>query len=166
MDARRKEARRIQGEIGKILLHDWDPIGVKDVPEAADEYDGYVGGIYRLLASGATADEVAKHLWDIEIGIMGLTRVPGSLESLRPTVEKLLAIDVHLHEVADFAGMTVNERLFAAGLLEKFDTAAKNRDRATMVSLLVKTALPRISAEESVDTLLSNPTKYGYPDQP
>ena len=30
----------------------WDPIGVKDEPNAQDEYDGYLGGVYELLVSG------------------------------------------------------------------------------------------------------------------
>lgn len=30
----------------------WDPIGVKDEPNAQDEYDSYLGGVYELLVSG------------------------------------------------------------------------------------------------------------------
>jgi hypothetical protein len=30
--------------------------------EAQDEYHSYVGGVYRLLAAGATPDELAAHL--------------------------------------------------------------------------------------------------------
>jgi|HubBroStandDraft_6_1064221.scaffolds.fasta_scaffold42220_5 hypothetical protein len=30
----------------------------------------------------------------------------------------------------DFRGMTTNERLFAVGLMDKFDSAARKRDRA------------------------------------
>ncbi len=30
----------------------WDPIGVCDVREAADEYDSYIWGIYALLKRG------------------------------------------------------------------------------------------------------------------
>ena len=35
-------------------MEEWDPIGVSDTPEAADEYDGYIGGIYELLERGAS----------------------------------------------------------------------------------------------------------------
>jgi hypothetical protein len=43
-----RRAKAIQESIREILLRDWDPIGVNDVPEAQDEYDSYVGGVYRL----------------------------------------------------------------------------------------------------------------------
>jgi len=44
----------------------WDPIGVSGVPEAQDEYDGYIGGIYRLLASRAKEKQIIDHLYKIE----------------------------------------------------------------------------------------------------
>ncbi len=51
MPSRKQRAREIQDSIRQVLLHDWDPIGVADEPAAQDEYDAYVGGVYRLLAS-------------------------------------------------------------------------------------------------------------------
>ena len=41
----------------------WDPIGIKDEPKAQDEYDGYLGGVYELLVSGASEEQVEQHLW-------------------------------------------------------------------------------------------------------
>jgi hypothetical protein len=61
-----------------------------------------------------------------------------------------------------FGGMTVNERLFTAGLLEAFDDAARRRDRERLVDLLVQVELSRTDAESSVATLLADPAKYGY----
>lgn len=55
--------------IGRILLEQWDPIGVAAVPAAYDEYDAYVGGVYQLLASGANVPAVADHLEAIERGM-------------------------------------------------------------------------------------------------
>ena len=62
----------------------------------------------------------------------------------------------------DFSGMTVNERLFAAGLLDGFDAAARKRDRAKLVDLLKRVDLSQSDAEFSADTVLSNPSMYGY----
>ena len=56
-----------------MLLDKWDPIGVRDVPEAQDEYDGYVGGVYRLLTTGVSVPELAEHLVRIERDSMGLS---------------------------------------------------------------------------------------------
>jgi hypothetical protein len=61
----------MQRELGDILLRNWDPIGIKDEPEAQDEYDSYVGGVYRLLASGASIKEIATHLASIETSLLG-----------------------------------------------------------------------------------------------
>ena len=38
---------------------DWNPIGF-GVPR--DEYDSYIGGIYKLLARSASVEELAAHL--------------------------------------------------------------------------------------------------------
>lgn len=39
-------------ELRALLMDHWDPIGVAEVPEAADEYDTYVGHIGRMLREG------------------------------------------------------------------------------------------------------------------
>ncbi len=71
MDERERRARGIQEAIRRVLLHDWDPIGVAEFPQPQDEYDSYIRGVYRLLASGASASEIAEHLYEIEIGPIG-----------------------------------------------------------------------------------------------
>lgn len=98
MKPHERQARQIQEEIRKVLMECWDPIGVQGIPEAADEYDSYVGGVYRLLASQATAEEIGKHLWDIEVYQMGLASKPGRLERIGPVAQKLLAVDVRLEK--------------------------------------------------------------------
>jgi hypothetical protein len=65
------KARRIMSEIRSVLMQEWDPIGVKDEPAAADEYDGYIGGIYGLLKNSAAPKEISDHLREIEIKRMG-----------------------------------------------------------------------------------------------
>ena len=89
-----ERSKRIQENIRQVLLHDWDPIGVQDAPEAQDEYDGYVGGVYRLLTSGASEKQVIDHLWHIETDAMGLSGLdPGKLA---PVARKLRALGVGL----------------------------------------------------------------------
>jgi hypothetical protein len=63
----------IQEKIRPVLMADWDPIGVSDVPEAADEYDGYIGGIYVLLRDSASDERIAQHLSEIETKKMGFS---------------------------------------------------------------------------------------------
>jgi len=89
-----QRAHAIQESIREILLRDWDPIGINDVPEASDEYDSYVGGVYRLLASGCSVEELINHLFIIETRTMGLF-VPDR-EHLKPVATKLLSLNVSL----------------------------------------------------------------------
>ncbi|MGP0072985.1 MAG: hypothetical protein ACLPWF_13755 [Bryobacteraceae bacterium] len=58
-------------------MANWDPIGVSDTPEAADEYDFYIGGIYRLLEQGATETDMYTFLRDIEVNRMELVNEKG-----------------------------------------------------------------------------------------
>jgi hypothetical protein len=60
-----------------------------------------------------------------------------------------------------FAGMTTNERLFAAGLLDTFDQAARRRDRGRMVEVLGKVELAD-QAEKIVDAVFADPNRYGF----
>ena len=74
------------------MLRDLDPIGVSDVPEAQDEYDSYVGGVYCLLASGASEDEIIEHLYRIESDTM---KMPAAdREGLRGVARKLIELSV------------------------------------------------------------------------
>lgn len=47
-----------------------------------------------------------------------------------------------MSEGESFAGMTVNERLFAAGLMSDFDLALAEGDERTLRSLLGRVGLP------------------------
>jgi hypothetical protein len=92
--AKLTRAREIHAAIGQILLLDWDPIGVRDVPEAQDEYDSYVGGVYRLLAAGASPEAVAEHLCALERDRIGFDQAQPA--DLLPVAEKLCRLNVKL----------------------------------------------------------------------
>jgi hypothetical protein len=61
----KQESRRIQTEIRRVLVDVWDPIGIKDVSNAQDEYDGYIGGVFELLNSGRSDEEISAYLWKV-----------------------------------------------------------------------------------------------------
>lgn len=61
-----------------------------------------------------------------------------------------------------YSGMTVNERLYEAGLLDDFYRAANRKDKNEMVTLLMSVELERPQAEETTDTILKNPAFYGF----
>jgi hypothetical protein len=58
--------RQGSGELRDLLMLWWDPVGVYGVPEAIDEYDGYVGQIGRLLREGATSTEVVERFAELQ----------------------------------------------------------------------------------------------------
>jgi len=66
MKPKEKRAAEIQDSIRVILLREWDPIGIKDEPQAQDEYDSYVGRVYCLLSSKSSEDQVVDCLDRIE----------------------------------------------------------------------------------------------------
>ncbi len=61
-----------------------------------------------------------------------------------------------------FAGMTVNERLYAGSVMEDFDEAVKVSNRQKMISLLQRVELSQEQAVQTTDAILINPRKYGY----
>ena len=92
MKKRTKKAIEIQESIRHILFYDWDPIGIND-SALDDEYNSYVGGIYRLLASGASEYQIIERLFQLETISMGLN---GNRERLKNIAEKLMKLNVSL----------------------------------------------------------------------
>lgn len=67
-----EQARHYHKIIREILLKEWDPIGISHIPEAQDEYNGYVGEVYRLFSRRASQREFFDYLWSLETQHMGL----------------------------------------------------------------------------------------------
>jgi hypothetical protein len=84
-----REARRYQDRIRAILLKEWDPIGVADVPNAQDEYDSYVGEIYAMLTRHETRHTLLNHLWRVETEHMGLTGNRSHTEAIADRLVRL-----------------------------------------------------------------------------
>ena len=78
-------------QMRRVLLEEWDPIGVRDEPMAQDEYDSYLGDLYDLLTQNASDSHIAQHLNEIEMVNMG--------GSARPT-ENLLSVAQSLKKIS------------------------------------------------------------------
>jgi hypothetical protein len=72
MSERLHRAKLQQEAIRQVLLRDWDPIGVGDIPEAQDEYDSYIGQIYGMLIRRQPRQKLVDFLWWAETVNMGL----------------------------------------------------------------------------------------------
>jgi hypothetical protein len=53
---------KIQSSVNDILINEWDPIGIKNNPNAKAEYDQYGLKIVGMLYNGSTAAQIAEYL--------------------------------------------------------------------------------------------------------
>ena len=90
-------AKRYHEAIKQAILKEWDPIGVGGIPEAQDEYDSYVPGVYKLLITRRPKHEVFDYLWTLETQHMGLT---GDRQATEYFAERLLRIPQEIEESA------------------------------------------------------------------
>lgn len=83
-------SKNIAKEINNILLNIWDPIGIKSIPEAYDEYRFYVETVQNiLLESKDPKSELTNYLYYIEKDMIGLQ--PNE-ENLKIVVELLIKL--------------------------------------------------------------------------
>ncbi len=59
-------------------------------------------------------------------------------------------------------GRTTNELLFAAGELDAFDRAGRERNAGEMIAALKRSGLPQDEAEKIAATVLESPQTYGF----
>ncbi len=93
-DTRSERGRAVMQAIRDALMQHWDPIGVSDVPEAADEYDSYIGSVYRILASSRSEKELVEFLHRTERETMEVAS--HEREELRDIARRLLSLDARL----------------------------------------------------------------------
>ena len=96
MGTRKPKMAESLKKIHKILMEKWDSIGVRDVPEAQDEYDSYILQLYGLLRKQSSAKDIIDYLYKIETEWMGLS---SSKEALHSVVQELLGLDVSKDEI-------------------------------------------------------------------
>ncbi len=61
--------------------------------------------------------------------------------------------------MSEYQGTTLNELLFVAGLLDAFDKAVRDGDRASMIEMLIRVEIGPREAETTTSTILTHPTK-------
>ena len=86
----KEKSGRMQREISRVLMDVWDPIGIKDQPACADEYDSYLAGVLELLMRREDDNTIAKHLAEIVTVRMGLSGA--TVTDMLPTVRALRSI--------------------------------------------------------------------------
>ena len=70
-----------------------------------------------------------------------------------------VAVDPPLLKGSPYAGMTLNERLFEAGLVDEFDRALQQENVEGLRAILIKVGMSDI-ADLTIDTALKNKALY------
>ena len=84
--------------IDRILLNEWDPIGVSGCQGAEDEYHGYLPQIFSMVTSHSDAEKIAPYLnW-----------VVTERMELKSNLEHNLRIAERCIEAGNACGLTVN----------------------------------------------------------
>jgi hypothetical protein len=87
------QSRENRARVRQILLHDWDPIGIRDIAEAGDEYDTYADKAHvMLMDERATAESISSYLYGIAAEHMGLGHSTQLKEDTRSIAETLVAL--------------------------------------------------------------------------
>ncbi|HEX3078969.1 MAG TPA: hypothetical protein VHQ04_00840, partial [Puia sp.] len=76
--------KEIYKKIDEILYYEWNPIGIEDLPR--NEYQSYIPIIFNLKKAGASNEEIATTLFQIESDDIGM---PGTIEFCRTIAKKV-----------------------------------------------------------------------------
>lgn len=87
-----------------MLYYVWDPIGVRDVGDARDEYESYVPQVVGLLVEERGKKALFDHLYLLESERMGLSITEESLSHTKEVVDILHSHHESLKKKADPVG--------------------------------------------------------------
>lgn len=88
MDLKRK-LKSIKSEIKAILSENWSPFGEKSNLQISRKLRPYRNGVYRLLAAGASENELTSYLQSVELSVGG---IPSSEEHLQQISKQLVSL--------------------------------------------------------------------------
>ena len=98
MSAHLEQAKKYHAAIRDVLMREWDPIGVADIPEASDEYDSYINQIHALLVRREPPYKMFDFLWWVETEHMGLA---GNRRRTEQVADRLLRLPAALGRDAE-----------------------------------------------------------------
>ena len=111
--------------------------------------------------------EIGNYKFDIEMQVDGADhciyfpnrKIDKSLEKAKQIIETLIDSNPGKWELAEYDtshgfydAMTVNERLFEAGLLDEYDNAVTSKDKKRLKDILTEVEVPN----ESIENILTN----------
>ena len=76
--------------VNEVVHYLWDPIGVREVPEARNEYDSYSGIIFRKLVERTEKEKIKEYMISIQSETMGMEVGPAEENQIDRTIETLV----------------------------------------------------------------------------
>lgn len=73
MDAEHTRDATLLHAIHKILLKEWDPLGIRRIPVMRDEYEDYLPNVFKLIRQNSSETEIFDYLWWIEQKVLEKT---------------------------------------------------------------------------------------------
>ena len=64
--------------------------------------------------------------------------------------------------MSEYAGMAVNERLYAAGLLDDFGAAVTRGDKEKLIEILCSVEIDLEGASQTIKAIFADPSRYGF----
>lgn len=113
----------------------------------------YLSALAPILAAATLGENVLARLDNIE-RLFGHTWLIDDAP-FRPALEKWREFRSE-YEHGVFSGMTVNERLWALGLMEEYDRAIQAGDRARLRSILERVKVDAASIDRILDSSLGH----------
>jgi len=83
------QEKYIHDVISKLLLTEWDPLGINKKTEARDIYKDYAPQIFNLKRNEADLEMIASHLFEIETKSLGLF---GNMNHCRHIANKVISL--------------------------------------------------------------------------
>ena len=82
-----------RARVREVLMEEWDPIGVRDIPGAEDEYDGYVGKVYVMLMDARVSEQALEnYLFETATTHIGMPATSNLMERCARTARVLINI--------------------------------------------------------------------------
>jgi len=81
-----EQEKKLYRQVDEVLHYMWDPIGVRGIAQARDEYYSYLPQVFSRLVNNGTTEDIASYLVAAERDSMGLTPDKGNAMNIAETL--------------------------------------------------------------------------------
>ena len=63
--------KELYRRVDEVITYIWDPIGIAKMPQARDEYVGYLPQVFKILLDSSSPDKLTNYLVKVAVEHMG-----------------------------------------------------------------------------------------------